>query len=80
MAGLKLTRSELAERLRLSKGRVSQLITQELPVEPDGRVDALAAGQWVLDNLYMSLPRTLFPAMRLIGGFPARAECGRELL
>jgi transcriptional regulator with XRE-family HTH domain len=52
MAGLRLTKSELAERLGLSKGRVSQLIGQGLPVEPDDRVDALAAAEWVLDNLY----------------------------
>jgi len=51
MAGLRLTKSELAERLGLTKGRVSQLITQGLPVEPDDRVDAVEAARWVLDNL-----------------------------
>jgi hypothetical protein len=35
----------------VSKGRLSQLVAQGLPVEPDGMVDALAAAQWVLDNL-----------------------------
>jgi transcriptional regulator with XRE-family HTH domain len=52
MAGLTLTKSELAERLGLSKGRVSQLVAQGLPVEPDDRVDAIEAARWVLDNLY----------------------------
>jgi transcriptional regulator with XRE-family HTH domain len=52
MAGLKLTKSELAERLGLTKGRVSQLLADGLPVEADGRVDALAAAEWVLNNLY----------------------------
>jgi transcriptional regulator with XRE-family HTH domain len=52
MAGLRLTKSELAERLGLSKGRVSQLVAQGLPVEPDDRVDAIEAARWVLDNLY----------------------------
>jgi transcriptional regulator with XRE-family HTH domain len=52
MAGLRLTKSELAERLGLSKGRVSQLVAQGLPVEPDGMVDAVEAARWVLDNLY----------------------------
>jgi transcriptional regulator with XRE-family HTH domain len=52
MAGLKLSKSELAARLGLSKGRVSQLAAQGLPVEPDDRVDAIEAARWVLDNLY----------------------------
>jgi transcriptional regulator with XRE-family HTH domain len=52
MAGLTLTKSELAERLGLSRSRVSQLVAQGLPVEPDGRVDAVEAARWVLDNLY----------------------------
>jgi transcriptional regulator with XRE-family HTH domain len=51
MAGLKLTKSELAERLGLTKGRVSQLLADGLPVEPDDRVDALEAAEWVLSNL-----------------------------
>ena len=29
---------------------------------------------------YVSLPRTLSLAMRLIGGFPPRAVCGRVVL
>jgi hypothetical protein len=52
MAGLRLSKSELALRLGLTKGRVSQLIGQGLPVEPDDRVDAIEAARWVLDNLY----------------------------
>jgi hypothetical protein len=52
MAGLKLSKSELGERLGLTKGRVSQLVAQGLPVEPDGVVDAVEAARWVLDNLY----------------------------
>jgi transcriptional regulator with XRE-family HTH domain len=51
MAGLTLSKSELAERLGVSKGRVSQLVAQGLPVELDDRVDALAAAEWVLSNL-----------------------------
>jgi hypothetical protein len=51
MAGLTLTKTELAERLGLTKGRVSQLVAQGLPVEPDDRVDAVEAARWVLDNL-----------------------------
>jgi transcriptional regulator with XRE-family HTH domain len=52
MAGLTLSKSELAERLGLTKGRVSQLLADGLPVEPDGVVDAVEAARWVLDNLY----------------------------
>jgi transcriptional regulator with XRE-family HTH domain len=51
MAGLRLTKSELAARLGLSKGRVSQLLADGLPVEPDDRVDAIEAAEWVLSNL-----------------------------
>jgi predicted regulator of Ras-like GTPase activity (Roadblock/LC7/MglB family) len=51
MAGLTYSKTELAKRLGLTKGRISQLVGDGLPVEPDGRVDALAAAQWVLDNL-----------------------------
>jgi hypothetical protein len=51
MAGLTLTKSELAERLGLTKGRVSQLVAQGLPVLPDGKIDAVEAARWVLDNL-----------------------------
>jgi hypothetical protein len=52
MAGLRLTKSELAARLGLTKSRISQLAAQGLPVEPDDRVDAVEAARWVLDNLY----------------------------
>jgi hypothetical protein len=52
MAGLTLTKTELAERLGLTKSRISQLVGQGLPVEPDDRVDAIEAARWVLDNLY----------------------------
>jgi hypothetical protein len=51
MVRLTYSKSELAGRLGLSKGRVSQMVADGLPVEPDGRVDALRAAQWVLDNL-----------------------------
>jgi hypothetical protein len=52
MAGLTLSKSELAARLGLSRSRVSQMLAQGLPVEPDGRVDAVAAARWVLANLF----------------------------
>jgi transcriptional regulator with XRE-family HTH domain len=52
MAGLRLTKRELAERLGLSRSRVSQLVAAGLPVEPDGKVDAVEAARWVLANLY----------------------------
>jgi hypothetical protein len=52
MAGLTLSKSELAAGLGLTKGRVSQLLADGLPVEADGRVDALEAAEWVLNNLY----------------------------
>ena len=42
-----LTKSELAARLGVSRGRVSQLCSQGMPVLADGRVDFEAACQWI---------------------------------
>jgi hypothetical protein len=42
-----LTKSELATRLGVSRGRVSQLCSQGMPVLADGRVDFEAACQWI---------------------------------
>lgn len=50
------TKSEFARRVSLSKGRISQLISRGLPVEPDGKIDAAAALAW--------MEKTLDPAKR----------------
>ena len=42
-----LTKSDLAARLGVSSGRVSQLCSQGMPVLADGRVDFAAACQWI---------------------------------
>jgi hypothetical protein len=46
-----VTKSELAQELGVSRGRVSQLITRGLPVEPGGRVNLELACYWVLGHL-----------------------------
>jgi hypothetical protein len=46
-----VTKSELAQELGVSRGRVSQLITRGLPVEPGGRVNLELACYWVLSHL-----------------------------
>ena len=42
-----ITKSELARRLKISKPRVSQLVKAGMPVLADGRVDAVAACDWI---------------------------------
>ncbi len=46
-----VTKSGFAERIGVSKGRVSQLITQGLPVRPDGKVDPIEAEAWLAENI-----------------------------
>jgi hypothetical protein len=46
-----VSKSELAEELGLSAGRISQMIATGLPVLPDGALDLAEAAQWVLRNL-----------------------------
>jgi hypothetical protein len=46
-----VSKSELAEELGLSAGRISQMIATGLPVLPCGRIDLADAAQWVLRNL-----------------------------
>ena len=46
-----LTKSELAGRLGVSRGRVSQLCSQGLPVLADGRVDFDAACDWLSQHV-----------------------------
>ena len=43
-----LTKAALAEELDVTRGRISQLIGQGMPVRPDGRIArTLAAGSWI---------------------------------
>lgn len=46
-----MSKSSFAERMGLSKGRISQLITIGLPVRPDGRIDPADAVPWIEANL-----------------------------
>ncbi|MGC8794895.1 MAG: hypothetical protein ACP5U2_16060 [Bryobacteraceae bacterium] len=46
-----ITKAELARRLRLSRGRISQLVCAGLPVRPDGRVNFREAEQWYQQNV-----------------------------
>ncbi|MFN3348889.1 hypothetical protein [Pseudorhodoplanes sp.] len=45
------TKAEFAARVGLTRGRISQLIAQGLPVRPDGRIEVEAGLQWMEDNL-----------------------------
>ena len=49
--GLLVTKSELAQEFGVTRGRVSQLITRGLPVEPGGKVNLELACYWVLSHL-----------------------------
>ena len=48
---MRLTKTQLADQLGLTKTRISQLLRQGLPEHDDGTVDALAAAGWVRDTL-----------------------------
>lgn len=45
------TKTAFAERVGLSKGRISQLIAEGLPVRADGRIDVDAGLAWMERNL-----------------------------
>ena len=46
-----VTKAAFAERVGLTRGRISQLIAQGLPVLPDGRIEVEAGLRWMEDNL-----------------------------
>ena len=46
-----ISKSELAQELGVSRGRVSQLIARGLPVEVAGKVDLELAALWILDHV-----------------------------
>ena len=52
-----------AVRVGLTKGRISQLVAEGLPVRPDGQIDVAEGLAWIEDNLD--------PARRNKGGVPA---------
>lgn len=57
------TKTEFAARVSLTKGRISQLVADGLPVRDDGRIDVDAGLAWIENNLD--------PARRHKGGSPA---------
>lgn len=61
------TKTAFAARVGLTKGRISQLVAEGLPVRADGRIDVAVGLAWIEDNLD--------PARRNKGGpaIPARA-------
>lgn len=46
-----LRKGDFAKRVGVSAGRISQMITDGLPVEPDGRIDVARGEQWVRGNI-----------------------------
>jgi hypothetical protein len=61
------TKTAFAARVGLTKGRISQLVAEGLPVRADGRIDVAVGLAWIEDNLD--------PARRNRGGaaVPTRA-------
>ena len=45
------TKAEFADRVSVTKGRISQLIAQGLPVRADGRIDVEAGLSWIENHL-----------------------------
>jgi hypothetical protein len=62
------TKTAFAERVGLTKGRISQLVAEGLPVRDDGRIDVDAGLAWMENNLD--------PAKRNKGGTAAPAPGG----
>jgi phage terminase Nu1 subunit (DNA packaging protein) len=46
-----LSKSAFAAEVNLSPGRVSQMIKQGLPVEPDGKIDIARGKIWIQENV-----------------------------
>jgi hypothetical protein len=46
-----VTKAAFAEKVGLTRGRISQLIGKGLPVTPDGRINVEAGLRWMEDNL-----------------------------
>jgi hypothetical protein len=57
------SKTAFAARVGLTKGRISQLVAEGLPVRPDGQIDVAEGLAWIEDNLD--------PARRNKGGAPA---------
>jgi len=57
------TKTAFAARVGLTKGRISQLIAEGLPVRPDGTIDVAKGLAWIESNLD--------PARRHKGGAPS---------
>lgn len=49
-----ITKSQLADHLGITRGRVSQYLKMGLPVRTDGRVDLSAALNWIKSNVDVS--------------------------
>jgi len=49
-----VSKSEIAKELRLSKGRITQLIAQGLPVRTDGKLDREKAREWYEKNIRLT--------------------------
>ena len=45
------TKTAFAERVGLTKGRISQLVAEGLPVRADGQIDVAVGLAWIEDNL-----------------------------
>ena len=45
------TKTAFASRVGLTKGRISQLVAEGLPVRADGRIDVAVGLNWIEDNL-----------------------------
>ena len=66
------TKTTFAARVGLTKGRISQLVAEGLPVRDDGQIDVAEGLAWIEDNLD--------PARRNKGGAPATLAAPRSRL
>jgi hypothetical protein len=64
-------KTAFAERVGLTKGRISQLVAEGLPVRADGQIDVAEGLAWIQNNLD--------PSRRYRGGVPAVGARGSTL-
>ena len=76
--GALMSRSEFAEHVGLSKGRISQLIQEGLPILDTGVIDAETGKRWIEENIDRSRSRRAKKAGERDSGWGAATKAKQE--
>lgn len=77
-APAKVRKTDFAKLAKVSPGRVSQMVKDGLPVEPDGRIDVIRGKAWIKDNV--SASRSAAQAAQRDLPFAAQPDAASERL